>query len=195
MKIKTLLTRKKKGEYGYLKTNQRYNLTMAVICAVVVVIMISIGFALWHTRLNMLMIPAMVCVIPTANYLVAFLAVCMFDTPDAAQYEQIKAFDEAGMLVSELVLVDEKGGRNNVDFCVVYTGGVVAFQSTRKDTRDMTEITVNQTMKRRSIPMRMKVYRNWNEFIKRLNQLEQPSCEEDMAKIRQAQETLISISI
>ena len=189
-----MLKKIEKGNYGYMSSNQKRNLVLTAICAVITVLLMGIGYALWHVKLNLLMVPAMLCVIPTANYLVAYLAVCMFSSADPERYEQVKAFDEAGMLVSDLVIVDEKGGRNGMEFAVIYKNGVVGFQGTKKNSKDMLEITVNDTLKKKSLPMRLKVYRDWNEFIKRISDLEAPD-EEAKKRVELAREAMLSVSM
>lgn len=189
------MRKKQKGQYGYLTTNRRFYLTCSIGCAVVVVLLVGIGYALFSTKLNMLMIPAMLCVIPTANYIVNYLAIVMFDSAPAEQYETVRAFDEAGLLLSDLVLVDEKGGRNHLSFAVIYKNGVIGYQFGKKDTRAMIEVTVNDIMKRRGIPMRIKVYRSWDDFVKRIQDVEMPENEEICERIRRGKEAILSTSL
>ena len=189
-----MFSKVEKGQYGYMTKNQRVNLLMTAVSASIVVILMGIGYALWHVKLNLLMVPAMLCVIPVANYLVAYLAVCMYSSAPIEKYNQVKAFDEAGMLVSDLVIVDEKGGRNHMEFAVIYKNGIVGYQGGKNNTKDMLEVTVNDRLKKRSIPMRLKVYRDWDEFIARISELEQPG-EDSKRRVELARETLLGVSM
>lgn len=181
-----------KGQHGYLQERKKRNLMMTALCAAVIVVLISIGMAIWHTKLNMLMLPAMMCVIPAANFLVTYLALAAFDPVDDDRLGQLSSYDKCGMLLTELIVVDTKGGRNFVDFTVVYKNGMVAYQSGKKDTRTMVEITINDVLKRRGIPMRMKVYRDWDEFLARLAEVDLLQDEESAKRVNLGINALLS---
>ncbi len=184
-----------KGQYGYLKWRQQHEFRMTLFCAGAVLILALIGFFIWHTRFNLLMIPAMLCVIPMANYLVSYLAVAKYHTPPENWHEAVKVYEDAGMLLSDLVVVDEKGARNGLDFAVLYKNGVIGLMSKERDNKDSIEITINDTLKRRGIPMRIKVYRDWTDFQARLAEVT-PQIEPDMARrIELTRDAVLSVSI
>lgn len=184
-----------KGQYGYLKRRKDHNLRMTMICLAIVLALIGLGLIIWKSRYNLLMVPAMMCVIPLANYLVAYLALARFHAPDPALYGEMSAYEEAGMLLSDLVIVDEKGKRSGLPMAVLYKNGIVGYQPDAKDSKDAVEITVNDTLKRRGIPMRIKVYRDWKDFRDRLAEVE-PVIEEEYARrIELARNAVLSVSM
>ncbi|MCD8329607.1 MAG: hypothetical protein LUC27_02805 [Lachnospiraceae bacterium] len=181
-----------KGTYGYLSSRKKQQLRMAVLWGIFVIVLTLIGLAIWGTKLNLLMIPAMLCVIPFANYLVSYIAVASYRSGDTEKYAALHAFEEAEMLLADLILVDEKGERASMDFAVIYQGGIAAYQSEKKDTRDRITITVNDLMKRRGIPMRIMVYRDWDEFLQRITEMNAPADEPSRKKVQRAKDALIS---
>ncbi|MCD8053849.1 MAG: hypothetical protein LUF00_07370 [Lachnospiraceae bacterium] len=184
-----------KGTYGYLGQRKKKQLRMALLWGVLVVILALIGLMIWGTKLNLLMVPAMLCVIPFANYLVSYVALASYRSGAPEQYAALRAFEEAGMLLADLVLVDEKGERASMDFAVVYQGGIAGYQSEKKDTRDRITITVNDLMKRRGIPMRIKVYRDWEEFLQRITEMNAPADDASLKKVKRARDALISVCL
>ncbi len=181
-----------KGSYGYLNFKKKYQLRWTGFWAVVVVLFVVAGLLIWGTRMNFLMIPGMICVIPFANYFVTYVAFSPYESGTAEQYAQLQYFEEAGMLLSDLLLVDENGARAPMTFAVIYANGIVAYQSYKKDTRDKITLTVNDTMKRRGIPMRIKVYRSWEDFLARISEMSIPA-PEDAGRVEMAREALLSL--
>lgn len=184
-----------KGQYGYLKSRQNHEFRMTLFCAAAVAVLMAAGYMIWKTRFNLLMIPAMLCVIPMANYLVSYLAVAKYHTPPANYRESLCAYENAGMLLSDMVIVDEKGQRSGLDFAVIYKNGAVGYMSRQKDNKDSIEITVNDTLKRRGIPMRIKVYRDWQEFTERLSEIEAVIPDENSRRVSLTREAILSVCI
>lgn len=184
-----------RGEYGYLDYRHRHLLKMALICFAVVAVCIIIGFVIWHKRANAMMIPAVLMVIPAANYLVNYLSVAKYRTAPKEQHDALAAYESAGMLISDLVIIDEKERRSGMDFAVVYKNAVVGYQSRTKDSRDAVEITINDALKRKGLQMRIRVYREWDEFMKRLAEVEPSVDESSERKIRIARDAVIAKSL
>ncbi len=185
-----------RGHYGYIDVHKKAQLVKTVIGASIVLALIVVGYLLMGKR-NWLMIPAMLTVIPTANAFVAYAAFAKFHTAPREKYQTLGNFENAGMLLSDLVLVDDKGKRMPVEFAVIYKNGIVAWSSYcgSRFRPEAAEIPVNDTLKRRDIPMRMKVYGDWEEFLRRIDQVEPAGDEAESKRIQLAREAVISRSM
>ena len=180
-----------KGHYGYIDRRKKNQLIKTLICAVVIVFLAGLGYMIFGTKLNFIMVPAMLMVIPMANFFVAFAGLAAFDTASAEHYAAVRAYDEQGMLLSDLVVVNAKGARMHAEFAVVYKNGVIAYSYSRKWKPGDIELTINDILQRRGIPMRMKVYSNWEEFMERINGLEAPDSESEK-RVSMAKEAVLS---
>ena len=69
-----------RGRYGYIDAHRKSQLLKAVICGAIVLLLLILGVLIWGSKKNWLMIPAMLMVIPTANFFVAFAAFAKFHT-------------------------------------------------------------------------------------------------------------------
>ena len=172
-----------KGHYGYIDRRKKNQLIKTLICAVVIVFLAGLGYMIFGTKLLM--------VIPMANFFVAFAGLVAFDTASAEHYAAVRAYDEQGMLLSDLVIVNAKGARMHAEFAVVYKNGVIAYSYSRKWKPGDIELTINDILQRRGIPMRMKVYSSWEEFMERINGLEAPDSESEK-RVSMAKEAVLS---
>ena len=186
-----------RGRYGYIDAHRKSQLLKAVICGAIVLLLLILGVLIWGSKKNWLMIPAMLMVIPTANFFVAFAAFAKFHTAPKEKYELLGNFENQDILLSDLILVDEKGRRMPVEFAVVYKNGVIAFSSAcgKRSRSEDAEIPVNDVLKRRGIPMRMKLYSNWDEFLERIDKVEMAGDESEKKRIDLAKEAVISTSM
>lgn len=180
-----------KGKYGYLKRRRTNQFIKALLCALVVVALVVIGIMIFGTKKNYIMIPAMLMVIPMANFLVTALALVQYEPGSEEQHEALRAFEEHDMLLSDLVVVNEKGARMFAPFAVVYRNGVIAYGRGKRWKPVDLEITINDILKRHGIPMRLKVYTDWNAFLERLNGVEAPDAESEK-RVELAKEALLS---
>ena len=105
-----------KGHYGYIDRRKKNQLIKTLICAVVIVFLVGLGYMIFGTKLNFIMVPAMLMVIPMANFFVAFAGLVAFNTASAEHYAAVRAYDEQGMLLSDLVVVNTKGARMHAEF-------------------------------------------------------------------------------
>ncbi len=184
-----------KGQYGYMKRRKDHNFRFTLFCAALVLAFAVAGFLIWHTRFNYLMIPAMLCVIPMANFAVSFLAISKYFTPPEELHEMLSSYEKAGLLLCDMVIVDDKGGRTGLPFAVVYKNGVVAWQANAKEKKDAAEITINSTLKRRGIPMRAKIYKDWQDFMDRVQEIEPVLEDEYVRRVELAREAVLSVSM
>lgn len=79
----------------------------------------------------------------------------------------------------------------HAEFAVVYKNGVIAYSYSRKWKPGDIELTINDILQRRGIPMRMKVYSSWEEFMDRINGLEAPDSESEK-RVSMAKEAVLS---
>lgn len=180
-----------KGCYGYVERRRKNQLIKALLCALVVVALVVAGIVIFGTKKNWIMIPAMLMVIPMANFLVTALALIRYESGSPEMHDQLKAFEDQGMLLSDLVVVNEKGARMFAPFMVVYRNGVVAYGQGQKWQPSDMEIPINDLFKRRGIPMRIKVYRDWDRFLERLDGMEAPDAE-SQKRVEMAREAILS---
>lgn len=183
-----------RGTYGYINQRKKKQLTYAICCAVAVVFLVVLGLMIYHTKKNIIMVPALMMVIPMANFLVTYLALAQYDSGSKEQYQMLKAFEEQDMLLSDMVIVNDKGARMFMSFAIVYKNGVIGFGKGRKWTSGDMETVVNVVLRRRGIPMRLKMYSDWNEFLERIQGLEMPD-EDSEKRITLAKEAILSLCL
>ena len=154
-------------------------------------VLFVIGFFVFHNIKNILMIPALLMVVPLANYVASFAAMARFRTGSEEQYSMLAHFYEQGMLMSDLVFVTDDGQRYMVDYAVVYRGGIVGYTSNAGWRPNIVESHVNALLKKRGVPMLLKIYNDFDEFLKRIDGVTPPS-EDDARNIELARETIIN---
>lgn len=188
----------RKGRFGYIKSRRATQFLFGLLCCIPIILLLVIGILIYGSRMNYFTVPAAVIVIPMANFLVVGISLLGMDYGTEEQFRELAAFDEAGMLLSDLIIIDEKGRRIPCAFAVVYTGGIVAYsgwQHGKKFRKEQAEIPVNDLLKRKDYPARMKLYTDWGEFISRISSLPAPSDEADMRKISMIEEAVLSICL
>ena len=191
------LTNIPKGTFGYIKSRRKRQLVFALLCCVPIVVLLLAGVIIYKTKLNILTVPAMLMVIPMANFLVAFFALLNMDYASPAQHDQLAGWEQEGMLLSDLVFVDEKGRRIPCAFAVVYAGGIVAYTGwqTGHYRKEQVEIPVNDLMKRKGYPARMKAYTSWEEFADRLSTVPAPADDAEIHRVKMIQEAVLSLCL
>lgn len=187
-----------KGGFGYIKSRRATQFLFGLLCLVPIIVLLIIGVLVYGSRMNYFTVPAAVMVIPMANFIVVGISLLSMDYGTDEQYRELVAFDEAGMLLSDLIIVDEKGRRIPCAFAVVYSGGIVAFsgwEHGKKYRKEQAEIPVNDLLKRKDYPARMKLYTNWDEFLTRIGGLPAPTEEADIRKVRMIKEAVLSLCL
>ena len=184
-----------RGCYGYIDRRKHNQLIKAILCALVVAFLVALGIFIFGTKLNIIMLPAMLMVIPFANFFVAFVGLAQYHTAPAERYEKLKAYEDSGLLLSDLVMVNEKGRRIHAEFAIVYRNGVVLFGEGGQQDLYKMEVPINDIMKRKGIPMRAKAYSDWDEFLERINGVEMPADDTERRRVELAKEAVISLCI
>ena len=182
-----------RGTYGYVDYRKKNQLIKALAVGAIMGILILIGYLIFGNIKNYLMIPTMLLVIPFANFLVVFFAVLPFRTAPKELYTELKNFADADMLMSDLIVVDEKGARYFCEFAVVYAGGVFAYSSNGKWRPEKVEIPINEKLSKRGITGRIKCYKGWEDFLAALDGAPAPATESELEMSRLTKETIINI--
>ena len=179
------------GTYGYIDYRKRKLLLASLICAAVIVGLIIVGLLIFHNIRNYVMIPAMLMVIPFANFAASFLAVMKFRSAPADRHAELMNFEEQGMLLTDLLVVTDRGKRNFMEFAVIARNAVIGCAATTDANRDALEIEINDKLKGRGLPMRLRVYRDYAEFLQRIEGIEPPQTEEEERFAELAKETIV----
>lgn len=180
-----------KGCYGYADYRRKNLLIKALVCAAISVFFIVLGLIIYKKKLNYLMIPGMLMVLPFANFAATFISIMKFRSAPTERYAQVKNFETQGMLLSDLVVVTEAGKRMYAEFAVVYRNGIVMYGSdTRWKTQDM-ETHFNAKLRKRGLTIRLKAYHDFDEFLVRINGLEAAEDETSRRRVELARETVL----
>ena len=180
-----------KGSYGYADYRRKNLMIKALVCAAASLLFIILGLVIFKTKRNYLMIPGMLMVLPFANFAATYISMMKFKSAPKEQYAQVKNFETAGMLLSDLVVVTEAGKRMYAEFAVVYRNGIVMYGSdTRWKTQDM-DTHFNGKLRSRGLTVRLKSYHDFSEFIARIDGLEPPDDETSKRRVELERETIL----
>ena len=184
-----------RGTYGYIDYKKKSNLIKAAILALIIILFAVIGIIIYGNLKNLFMLPSLLTVIPFANFAASYFAMVKFKTADIELYSMLKNYDDAGMLMSDLIIVDADGKRYGCDFAVFYKGGIVGYSSTTTDLKYKPESHINDTLKKRGVNLRFKIYNDFNDFLKRINGVEAAISDAEERSIELAKETFINSSM
>lgn len=185
----------KRGTYGYIDYRKKNLLFKTLFFLCIILVLIAIGFLVFRKFKNGLMIPAMIMVAPFANFFASFMAVVMFKTAPKEMYSKVRNFDDAGMLLSDNLIVDEKGKRFLVEFIVFHDGGLIGYSSKVKADKYIPESHINKILSGRGLSYRFKILNDFDEFLKQIDGLTVSENEPDIANLELAIETVINASM
>ena len=185
-----------KGQYEYLNARKRQQLHITLVCAFVVAAFVAAGLIVYRTTKNILTIPGVLMVLPTANFLVTYLALVKGKALDPVKREEVKIYEDNGLALFHLMYVDEKGKRFFLEHVTVYQNAVVAYApSVKEEARVPLESDCIMRLRKKGINLRLKVYTDWQEYVKRLGDIT-PEIPEDQVKlVEKAQEALLGMSL
>ena len=185
-----------KGQYDYLAKRRRQQLTFAVVCFVLMAAIVGAGLLIYRKRANILMIPGLLMALPFANFLVTYIAIANGKPVSPEKREILKPYEEGGMLIYHLHEVDEKGKRHYLDCVLVYQGGAVAYGSLLKEEeKKACEDDVTVRLKKKGLPMRLKIYPDWEAFRTRIAEVEPFVPEDEAAKVEKTEEALLGLCL
>lgn len=179
-----------RGTYGYIRYKKNNYGIKALVIAVFMLVLAAVGYLIYGTFRNLIMVPTMVSVIPLANMAACYFAMVRFKTAPLSQYAMLKNFDDAGMLLSDLIIVDSAGKRHLVDFAVVYKGGIVGYSSDSEENKNAPQDHINSLLKKRGVPLTFRIYKDFDEFLKRIDGI--PAAEDGGRGTELATETIIN---
>ena len=186
-----------KGSYDYLAARRRQYMAYTILCALLVAGFFLAGWLITHTKKNLLVLPALMCVIPFANFLSAYIAM----SAGAKLLEEekravVKPFEDAGMLYYHLMYCDEKGKRQFLDCVVFYQGGIVAYASNVKPERKTAvESDCITRLRKKGVSMRLRIYTDWEDFQKRSAEIAPEVPEDEAKKVERAEEHFLNLCL
>lgn len=82
-----------KGDYKYLQHRKVTQLLISLGCFILVLIAILTGYFYYGDTKNIGTVVGIVCVIPAAKFLVTYIVMFPYNTPDIKMYERLKEYD------------------------------------------------------------------------------------------------------
>ena len=118
--------RVKRGEYGYIRAKKRSSLIKTIIMAVVGIVIFLIGLFLNHmSNRNLFTVLAVLCVLPGAKFLVAFIVLFPHKTVSSEVYEKAKGKLTDGMTLYADLVITSSEKVMHLDLLAVGNGQVI----------------------------------------------------------------------
>lgn len=186
-----------KGSYPYMTARKAQYLAYTLALAFGVIAIFTAGLLIWHTKRNFLTIPAMLLVIPFANFFASWMAMALGSTElDAEKRAKVQKYEDAGMLFYHLMYCDEKGKRQFMDCVLFYQGGIVAYcHELKAERKTDVETDCITRFKKKALPYRLKIYTDWAEYEKRIADIDPVVPEEDAKKVERAMEQFLNLCL
>lgn len=159
-----------KGHFGYLKYKKKVQFLKSFL--VLLSILLLLGVGLWETKSikNWFTIVAVVTALPFANFLVVWLALLPHHGRSREEYEQVAALAGDGLLNCELVVTSREKAMP-LPYAIVHASGIYAY--TDQKNADLNKISeyIKTMEKSNGYEVHVKVFGNFNQFLKRLKEL------------------------
>lgn len=175
-----------KGHYGYIRARKKTLLIRTIILFLGVFILLAMGFALTHTKKNLLTVAAIVSVLPAANQAVVLFALLPYHGREREEYESVREMVGNGILDTELILTSKNDRSMPIDYAYVHPTGLYCFSSDSKLDIPKTEQYIRTMMKTNHLSTHVKIFKDFRQFKRRLSELEpvdRNTCEEKLLKI------------
>ena len=185
----------KRGTYGYINNRKKNLLIKTLIFVFIILALIATGYFIFGYFKNGLMIPAMIMVAPFANFFASYMAVVRFKTSPKEMYSEVRNFDDAGMMLCDNIIVDEKGKRFLVEFIVFTSDGIYGYSNDCKKEKFIPESHINKILTGRGLPFRFKIVNDFQEYLKVIDGKTLPEDEKDLKNIELAMESVINASM
>lgn len=179
-----------RGSYGYIDYKKKNYGIKALVVALFMLAAAGVGYLIFGTFRNLIMVPTMVLVIPLAMMAASFFALVKFSSAPQNQYAMLKNFDEEGMLLSDLVIVDHRGKRFLLPFVVIGSGELLGFMPSPGNNKNIVSDHINILLKNRGVNMRLTIVEDFDVFTEKINGLQKPDAEK--SNISLATETIIN---
>lgn len=173
------------GVYGYINYKKRKLTLFCAILAVVIAGLIVASFLIFGTIKTLLLVPALLCAIPFAFFFANLAALLGVRSASPEDYSMVRNFDDAGMLLCDLMVVDGAGKRYYFEFAVVHAAGIAAYSSRRIGERFRPESHVTDLLKKRGVTCTFKIYEDLPAFLKAIDSAKPCADEQRAALIRE----------
>lgn len=159
-----------KGEYGYFRYERKRRLLMTFILLLIPVTLFLIGFFIFGTEKNILMVLSMVTVIPFAMGVTGTVAVFLQKSIPEDIYQKIRAHEGSLTMAYELYVTNEKAS-TMLDAAAICGKNLVAYVSDKKADTAFTQDYIRRTMRTAGYGMDVKLMKDLDKFIERLDSL------------------------
>ncbi len=185
-----------KGQYEYLSARKRQQLRFALCCAFLVLFFFMAGLLIYQKQKNILVVPAALMVLPMANFTVTYLALSKGKPLPGEKRREVSPFEENGLGLYHLMYVDEKGKRHYLAHLVAYHNAIVAYgPGIREDERVPLESDCILRLRAKNVNLRLKVYRDWPEYLARLSEIPGELTEEQRTSVERIQEIILGMCL
>ena len=173
------MKRASKGEYGYFRYERKRRALMTFILLLIPVTLFLIGFFIFGTEKNILLIFSMVMVIPFAMGVTGTVAVFLQKSIPEDVYQRIREHEGSLTMAYELYVTNEKAS-TMLDATAICGKNLVAYVSNEKADTAFMQDYIKRTMRTAGYGMDVK---NLDKFIERMDSMNEhaESLREDIA--------------
>lgn len=159
-------------EYGYISCRKRHQLLMTLLMVVIGIIIFILGCALNKGEsTNVFTVAAILMVLPGAKFLVSFIVVFPYHTPDKKQYEELKSsLSVEGRVYSDLVITSTEKVMN-LDFLIITEGCVLGVLGKKRQELSYIQKYLVQGVRNWAPDYRIKIYGEYQELLKAVREL------------------------
>ncbi len=108
-----------KNTYRYLDTQKKYEIIKTMLLFAVSVSLFIAGYAATETRNNLLTVVAVLGCLPASKSLVNAIMFCRFKSATEEVHQAVKAFDEQGRTLYDLVFTTQKVNYHVAHACLI----------------------------------------------------------------------------
>ena len=159
-----------KGEYGYFRYERKRRTLMTLILLLIPVTIFLIGYFIFGTEKNLLMVLSMVMVIPFAMGVTGTVAVFTRKSMPEDVYQRIREHEGNLTMAYELYVTHEQAS-TTLDAVAICGKNLVAYVSDAKADAAFTQDYIKRTMRTAGYGMDVKLMKNLDKFIERLDSL------------------------
>ena len=159
-----------KGEYGYFRYERKRRALMTFILLLIPVTLFLIGFFIFGTEKNILLIFSMVMVIPFAMGVTGTVAVFLQKSIPEDVYQRIREHEGSLTMAYELYVTNEKAS-TMLDAVAICGKNIVAYVSNEKADTAFTQDYIKRTMRTAGYGMDVKLMKNLDKFIERMDSM------------------------